>query len=180
MDRKFSGSNISASGRAMFIDTTTPGISVLSGPLYEQRIDEKYLNSSTSDKAYRLESFRSTNTKLRCYFVYKCDFVSPKPGSKEVDLAIISDKSFLERATPNTKAIYQRIVKTVVKRTGPVIQMVEIEGTKEKRLVVGFKQGTAMGIFSALSDLYHYYGCTSARKYVGTSFFKPYRQDPVC
>ncbi|KAL0638274.1 NAD-dependent glutamate dehydrogenase [Maublancomyces gigas] len=152
--------------RAMFIDTTSPGISVLSGPLYEQRIDEKYLNSATPDKAYRLESFRSTDARVRCYFVYKCDFVNPKPDANETDLAVISDKSFLERATPNTMVIYQHIVKTVTERTGPVIQMIEIEGTKEKRLVIGFKQGTAMGIFSALSDLYHYYGCTSARKYV--------------
>lgn len=164
--------NIQLPDRAMFIDTTAPGISVLSGPLYEQRIDEKYLNSATSDNAYRLESFRSKDARVRCYFVYKCDFVNPMPDAGETDLTIISDKSFLERATPNTMVIYQRIVKTVMERTGPVIQMVEIEGTKEKRLVIGFKQGTAMGIFSALSDLYHYYGCTSARKYVGTKILR--------
>lgn len=173
------GSNIRLADRAMFIDTTAPGISVLSGPLYEQCIDEKYLNFSTPDKAYRLESFRSTDAKVRCYFVYKCDFVNPKPDANETDLAIISDKSFLERATPNTMVIYQCIVKTVMERTGPVIQMVEIEGTKEKRLVIGFKQGTAMGIFSALSDLYHYYGCTSARKYVGTKSLRLYYRDLI-
>lgn len=164
----------------MFIDTTSPGISVLSGPLYEQRIDEKYLNSASPDKAYRLESFRSTDARVRCYFVYKCDFVNPKPDSNETDLAVISDKSFLERATPNTMVIYQHIVKTVAERTGPVIQMIEIEGTKEKRLVIGFKQGTAMGIFSALSDLYHYYGCTSARKYVGMESIGLCYRDLVC
>lgn len=55
-----------------------------------------------------------------------------------------------------------------------MIQIVEIEGTKEKRLVIGFKQGTATGLFSALSDLYHYYGCTSTRKYVGMKNLKLY------
>lgn len=164
----------------MFIDTTAPGISVLSGPLYEQRIDEKYLNTSTPAKAFRLESFRSTDKKLRCYFVYKCDFVNPKPEPNETDLAIISDKPFLEKATPNTKLIYQGIVSAVMQRKGPVIQMVEIEGTQVKRLVVGFKQGTAMGLFSALSDLYHYYGCTSTRKYVGTELLNTLQTPGSC
>lgn len=178
--QRCSGSNIWLPDRAMFIDTTAPGISVLSGPLYEKRIDEKYLNSSTPEKAYRLESFRSIDAKVRCYFVYKCDFVNPKPDANETDLAIISDKSFLERATSNTMVIYQCIVRTVMERTGPVIKMVDIEGTKEKRLVIGFKQGTAMGIFSALSDLYHYYGCTSSRKYVGTKLFGLSYQNVSC
>ena len=85
---------------------------------------------------------------------------------------MISDKLFLEKVTPNTKAVYQSIVNSVIERTGPVIEMLEVQGTREKRLVIGFKQGSAMGIFSALSDLYHYYGCTSARKYVGMWFIK--------
>ncbi len=44
--------------------------------------------------------------------------------------------------------------------------MYEIEGTQERRLVIGYRQGTAEGYFSAVSDLYHYYGLTSKRKYV--------------
>lgn len=159
---------------AVYIDTSTPGITVLSGPKYEQRIDEKYLNPSNPEKSYRVESFRSssqlttTNQQLRCYFVYKCDFVNPSPNSDETDLDVVSDKSFLQKVTPNTKAVYQDVVKSVMERTGPVIEMFEVQGTREKRLVIGFKQGSSMGLFSALSDLYHYYGCTSARKYVGT------------
>jgi glutamate dehydrogenase len=99
--------------------------------------------------------------------VYQCDFVNPNPDPNETDLSIISDKSFLEKVTPNTKEVYQNIVKSVMERTGPVIEMFEVPRTREKRLVIGFKQGSSMGLFSALSDLYHYYGCTSARKYVG-------------
>lgn len=158
---------------AVYIDTSTPGISVLSGPKYEERIDEKYLNPSNPSKAYRVETFRSTSTvsgseqQLRCYFVYKCDFVNPTPAEGESDLSVIADKTFLEKVTPNTKEVYQNIVTSVMGRTGPVIEMFEVEGTREKRLVIGFKQRSAMGLFSALSDLYHYYGCTSARKYVG-------------
>ncbi len=152
---------------------------MLHGPQYEQRIDEKYLNPSTPEKAYRVETFRSSSSlmadsaqQLRCYFVYKCDFVNPTPAPNETDLSVISDKTFLEKATPNTKAIYQDVVTSVMERTGPVIEMFEVEGTREKRLVIGFKQRSAMGLFSALSDLYHYYGCTSARKYVGEYFLE--------
>jgi len=47
-----------------------------------------------------------------------------------------------------------------------VIDMYDVEGSREKRLVVAFKQGSAIGLFTALSDLYHYYGLTSSRKYV--------------
>lgn len=161
-----------AEDHAVYIDTSTPGITVLSGPKYEQRIDEKYLNPSNPEKAYRVESFRSssqltsTNQQLRCYFVYKCDFVNPNPDPTESDLDVVSDKSFLQKVTPNTKGVYQDVVKAVIERTGPVIEMFEVQGTREKRLVIGFKQGSSMGLFSALSDLYHYYGCTSARKYV--------------
>lgn len=101
--------------------------------------------------------------------MYKCDFVNPNPNADETDLDVVSDKSFLQKVTPNTKAVYQDVVKSVMERTGPVIEMFEVQGTREKRLVIGFKQGSSMGLFSALSDLYHYYGCTSARKYVGTN-----------
>ncbi|KAF8428896.1 Glutamate/Leucine/Phenylalanine/Valine dehydrogenase-domain-containing protein [Terfezia claveryi] len=148
-----------AEDHAVYIDTSTPGVSVLSGPRYEQRIDEKYLNSSNPEKAYRVETFRSSSQlpnsvqQLRCYFVYKY-------------LSVISDKAFLEKVSENTKEIYQNIVNSVITRSGPVIEMFDVEGTREKRLVVGYKQRSAVGLFSALSDLYHYYGVTSARKYV--------------
>ncbi|CCX34060.1 Similar to NAD-specific glutamate dehydrogenase; acc. no. P00365 [Pyronema omphalodes CBS 100304] len=160
---------------AVYIDTSTPGVSVLQGPQFESRIDEKYLDVSTPEKAFRVETFRSnspliasapTDQRLRCYFCYKCDFVNPTPDEGETDLAVVSDKTFLEKVTPNTKKIYQSVVTQVVeRRTGPVIQMYEIEGSQERRLVVGYKQRSTMGMFSALSDLYHYYGCTSSRKY---------------
>jgi len=120
-----------------------------------------------------VETFRSSSQlsnssqQLRCYFVYKCDFANPNPSPDETDLSVISDKAFLEKVTENTKEIYQNIVNSVINRTGPVIEMFDVEGTREKRLVVGYRQRSAVGLFSALSDLYHYYGVTSARKYVG-------------
>jgi len=157
---------------SLYIDTSKPGISVTDGARYEQRIDAKYLDGSTAERAYRLESFRSTNVgpskemSLRCYFVYLCDFANARPTPGETRLDVIGEKRFLQKATTNTKQIYQDILNQVVLRTGPVIEYFDIEGSDEKRLVVAYKQGTALGLFSALSDLYHWYGMTSTRKYV--------------
>ncbi|RVX67354.1 NAD-specific glutamate dehydrogenase [Exophiala mesophila] len=162
-----------AADHAVYIDTSAPGISVIDGPRYEQRIDEKYIDGSTPERSYRVESFRSTNAlpenpgqSLRCYFIYQCEFNVTNPNPDETDLNIIAEKRFLQKATSNTKAVYQEIINYAVQRTGPVIEMFDMEGTREKRLVIAYRQGSAMGVFSALSDLYHYYGVTSSRKYV--------------
>lgn len=158
---------------AVYIDTSIPGVSVVDGPRYEQRIDEKYLNGSKGSMGYRVESFRSASPlpgsqehQLRCYFVYQCEFGTPDPADDETDLEKIGEKRFLQKATKNTKEIYQQAIANAVGRTGPVIEYFEIEDSREKRLVLAYKQGSALGLFSALSDLYHYYGLTSSRKYV--------------
>lgn len=162
-----------AEDHAVYIDTSRPGISTVEGPRYEQRIDRKYINSSTHDNSYRVETFRSptplpgdTEQQLRCYFVYKCQFTNPNPDPEETNIEIIGEKRFLQKATANTKALYQGIISNAVTRAGPVIEMFEIEGSREKRLVIAYRQGSAMGFFSALSDLYHYYRLTSSRKYL--------------
>ncbi|KAJ4404996.1 NAD-dependent glutamate dehydrogenase [Didymella pomorum] len=162
-----------AEDHAVYIDTSRPGVSILDGPRYEQRIDTKYLNTSKGPSGYRVESFRSTNPlpgsddqQLRCYFVYQCDYENANPGPTETKLETISDKRFLQKATANTKAIYQEVLEVAVQRTGPVIEWFDIEGSRDKRLVLAYKQGSALGMFSALSDLYHYYGLTTSRKYV--------------
>lgn len=162
-----------AADHAVYIDTSTPGISVIDGPRYEQRIDEKYINNSTNKNGFRVETFRSgshlpgeKDQQLRCYFVYKCHFANPNAGEEETRLEEIGDLRFLQKATSNTKGIYQEVMNHAVSRTGPVIEMFEMQHSREKRLVIAYRQGSAMGIFSALSDLYHYYGCTSSRKYV--------------
>ena len=163
-----------ASDHAVYIDTSPPGISILDGPKYEDRIDEKYIDgSTTSDNSYRVESFRSESQlpesgdqKIRCYFVYKCHFANPKPSPDETNIEIIGESRFLQKATQNTKYIYQEAIKNAVTRSGPLIEIVNVEGTQEKRLVVAYRQGSALGMFSSLSHLYHWYGLTSSRKYV--------------
>ena len=162
-----------AEDHAVYIDTSKPGVTTVDGPRYEQRIDKKYINNSTPQNSYRVETFRSPTSipgddgqQLRCYFVYKCQFVKPDAGPNETDINLVGEKRFLQKATENTKAVYQEIISAAVSRSGPVIEMFEIEKIREKRLVIAYRQGSAMGLFSALSDLYHYYRLTSSRKYL--------------
>ncbi|KAK4456238.1 Glutamate/Leucine/Phenylalanine/Valine dehydrogenase-domain-containing protein [Podospora aff. communis PSN243] len=167
--------DMEASDHAIYIDTSEPGRSAVGGPRYEQRLEAKYLDGSDTSKRFRVETFRSPgvlgqkpNSKvaLRCYFVYQCLFVEPNADPKETRMEVISDRMFLAKATKNTMQIYKEIIEIAVRRNGPVIEVFDIEGSQEKRLVVAFRSRTARGIFSALSDLYHYYGVTSSRKYV--------------
>ncbi|RIA91793.1 Glutamate/Leucine/Phenylalanine/Valine dehydrogenase-domain-containing protein [Glomus cerebriforme] len=159
---------------AVYIHTSRPGVSQLNGPQHERRIDAKYLDASNATKAYRLESYRSNgnvspsmNTQLRCYFVAKCDFVKPNPSpEEETDIRLVGDRTFLEKATENTLEIYHNVMKAVLKRTGPVIEMFEVEGSRERRLVIGYRQRSTQSFFSAMSDLYHFYELFSTRKYV--------------
>lgn len=51
---------------------------------------------------------------------------------------------------------------------GPVVAAYEVEQSRERRLVIAYKQGGTKSFFSALSDLYHSYNFYSTRKYVGT------------
>ncbi|KAL9085492.1 MAG: hypothetical protein Q9159_004687 [Coniocarpon cinnabarinum] len=164
-----------AEDHAVYIDTSKPGINDTTGPRYEQRIDSKYLDGSTGNKRYRVESFRSSSklpeaggeeTQLRCYFVYQCDFPDPNPSPTETRLDVIADKKFRQKATRNTLDVYQEIVHLAVNRTGPVMEVFDIQGKRDKRLVVAYRRGSALGFFSALSDLYHHYGLASTRKYV--------------
>ncbi|KAK3322239.1 Glutamate/Leucine/Phenylalanine/Valine dehydrogenase-domain-containing protein [Apodospora peruviana] len=167
--------DMEAYDHAIYIDTSEPGKTVPGGPRYEHRLESKYLDGSDNSKRFRVETFRSpgvlgqkadSKATLRCYFVYQCQFVEPNADPKETRLEVISDRMFLTKATKNTKQIYQEIIELAVNRTGPVIEVFDIEDSREKRLVVAFRSRTARGLFSAMSDLYHYYGVTSSRKYV--------------
>ncbi|SAM05108.1 hypothetical protein [Absidia glauca] len=158
----------------VYIHSSEPGVSQLNGPSYENKIDEKYLNTSYRDHAYRLESYRSNgasssdgSSQLRCYFVTKCDFANPNPTPKqETDIKQIADKRFLFKATEQTCQSYEKVMRNVLQRSGPVIEVYEVQGTREHRLVIGYRQKSTQGFFSGMSDLYHFYGLYSTRKYV--------------
>ncbi|EJU02932.1 NAD-dependent glutamate dehydrogenase [Dacryopinax primogenitus] len=163
---------------AVFIHTSPPGKRATDGPgaTCEKRIDNMYLDNSTVEKAYRLETYRSqgsvsatTGQQLRCYFVTRCQFPSElakKLPDGTTDIRTVSDTRFLERASEHTLGIYQSVMSNVETRYGPVIEVFEVEETRERRVVIGYRMGGTSHYFSALSDLYHFYGLYSARKYV--------------
>ncbi|CAO1629428.1 unnamed protein product [Sympodiomycopsis kandeliae] len=164
---------------AVFIHSSSPGASVTTGgakPQYESSIDEKYLDKSNVQSAWRLETYRSRGSvsssspqRLRCYFLSKCQFVQPipAPGTPEYsDLHKVSDAGFLSKASSNTLEIYQEVMTETLNRSGPVIELFQVEGSREHRLVIGYRQGSTHGFFSALSSLYHFYHLFSSRKYV--------------
>ncbi|CAE6431608.1 unnamed protein product [Rhizoctonia solani] len=128
--------------RATFIHTSAPGVTSKDGPgaTCEARIDAQYLDESSPEAAYRLETYRSggsisatASQQLRCYFVQKCNFPPPdakktikdEDGVERTDIRTVSDKSFLEKATDNTLEIYQQVMWNVEERYGPVIEMFE-------------------------------------------------------
>lgn len=139
-----------------------------------ERMESKYLDAGTLPHIYRLESYKSQGTvssslktQLRCYFIKKCIFPKSVPDGEQVsDIEQISDKNFFAKATPKTLEIYQSVVNAVLQRTGPVIEMYEVENSRQKRVIIGFRQKSTHGFFSALSDLYHYYKLFTSRKYV--------------
>ena len=115
------------------------------------------MDKSTPTNAYRLETFRSlgqvsatASQQLRCYFVTKCNF-SNQPASTrtdgKTDIRTVSDKVFLEKATENTLEIYQNVMWSVESRYGPVIEVFEVEGTRERRVVIGFKMNSTSHFF---------------------------------
>lgn len=113
------------------------------------RIDALYIDKSSPAKAYRLETYRSTGAisstisqQLRCYFVQRCVFPTEGPKKNEkgnTDIRSVSDASFLEKATENTLDIYQEVMDEVERREGPVIEMYEVEDSRERRVVIGYK-----------------------------------------
>jgi len=159
---------------AVYIHNSRPGISMIDGPNYERRIDNRYLNNSRADSGFRLESYRSLGhvsssikAQLRCYFVAKCEFVNAKPDGQQIyDIAQVSDRTFLSKATRNTLNVYEQVMRSVLERTGPVIEAYDFDHSREKRIIIGYRQGSIEGFFASMSDLYHYYELFSTRKYV--------------
>lgn len=170
------GLDIEAADHAIYIDTSEPGKG--RSYRYEERLESKYLDGSIANKRFRVEAFSSPNNltgtpaslaTMRCYFVYQCQFADPNPYNlQETRLQVLGDKMFLAKANQNTMDTYQEIMDLAITRTGPVIQAFDVKGSSEpeKRLVIAFRQRTAPSIFSALSDLYHYYDVVSSKKYI--------------
>lgn len=143
---------------ATFIHNSMPGVTASTGPgtTCERRIDSMYLDKSTPELAYRLETYRSeggisatASQQLRCYFISKCNFPQTKPVKVDgrTDIRSVSDPVFLEKASENTLEIYQEVMWNVEQRFGPVIEVFEVEGSREKRIVIGYRMGGTTSFF---------------------------------
>eukprot|EP00126_Sphaerothecum_destruens_P008699 Sdes_comp20318_c0_seq1m13973 len=180
----------------IFICNSQPGVSISSGPEYERAIDARYLdsvltkpgfdpkskhlkdpalNANSGNRCFRVETYRSagyvsqgTNVQLRFYFVEETDFGEniDNTDPMETDCEKIGSISFLAKATQHTKTYYSELMQKAVRRTGPVIEQMNLEGSEEKRVVVAYRSKSTSNFFSALSDLYHYYDLYSTRKYL--------------
>jgi glutamate dehydrogenase len=156
----------------VFIHTSYPGIS--HPKKYESLIDSRYLDTASSETPYRIESYLSTGkvdrkaapTTLRSYLVRICEFEYPSPTlEQKLDIDYVSDKNFKFRTTQNTKKLFQQVMTKVLDTDGPVLEVVETR-SGEKRLIIGFRRRSTRNFFSALSDIFHYYGLASIRKHV--------------
>ncbi|KAI8615695.1 Glutamate/Leucine/Phenylalanine/Valine dehydrogenase-domain-containing protein [Chytriomyces sp. MP71] len=160
---------------AVLIHTNIPGIGSVSGRNNERLIDEKYLDvHASSPNPWRLESYRSDSVQaagspysshLRSYFLNRCNFPS-KPTGGNFDIRALSDPNFSEAMTQVTEKIYSHVLKQVSEQTGPVIEVHDVQSSDEKRLVIGFKSGSATQFLSALTDLYKHYGLRASKKFV--------------
>lgn len=169
-------------GHGVFFDTSATGLS-----RFEVRIDDKYLDPSTSEgDSYRAEYFSAplnyktdpilsgvherqpqllAGQQVRCYFVYRNKYAH-KVAANETDIAKIGDETFLKIASAKTKELYADIIKNVINTTGPVIRHFPIEDSEEYRVVIGYRQQTLAHYNLALSDLANYYKLKTTRKYV--------------
>lgn len=116
---------------AVFIHSSAPGLSQQGGPQWEKRMDVRYLDKSSPESAFRLETYRASGAvsaqssqRLRCYFLSKCEFSQPVPSpgaASYSNIKAVSDKTFLSKASENTLEIYQEVMDEVLRRQGPVI-----------------------------------------------------------
>ncbi|PSK38167.1 hypothetical protein C7M61_002719 [Candidozyma pseudohaemuli] len=160
---------------------------------FDDVIDEKYIDSSYGNEAYRLEYFSAplqysldpilagvaekyaanpdsaaifAKQQVKCHFVYKTKYAHENADPNETNIEKISDETFWKIASDRTKTLYQDVIKKVVSSTGPVIQHFPIEESEEYRVVIGYRQKTSPSYNSALSDLADYYKLSTTRKYV--------------
>src|SRR5262245_764017 len=112
-----------------------------------------FLDNSNPERAFRLETSWSTSSisatasqQLCCYLITKFNFQRPSVPTR-ADIHSVSNAIFLEKASEHTIKIYQHIMRSVESRYGPVIKLFEIEGSTERRLVIGYKMGRTARFF---------------------------------
>lgn len=182
-------------GSAIFITPSSPGMRDSPAMAIEQMIERDFFGEATTlvndpvdvkalsisqttpppalpPHGFRLACYRSaggvsptSDTRLRMYFLSKPEYPDLTVSAEETDLRLISDIHFWERSSDNTKKIYQEVMLEVLSSIRPVIRTYP-DSEKGARLVIGFKRGSTHSYWSALSDIYHYFGMYTTHKYV--------------
>lgn len=131
------------------------------------------------DEPFRMQCYNTQGTispfskqLLRFYFLTRPNFPKGDLAEGETDIDLIGDLEFVERASANTKFIYQDMLAAAINRdcnTGPVFKVFKSQSQspqEEARLVVCYKHGTTHSFFSSLTTLYDKAGLYARKKAV--------------
>mmetsp|Transcript_8269 Transcript_8269/g.34732 ORF Transcript_8269/g.34732 Transcript_8269/m.34732 type:complete len:1010 (-) Transcript_8269:63-3092(-) len=168
--------------RAVYIVPSVHGLGTPPSEAVEYRIEQEYMHegyhyaeTDLCQGAYRAQVYRTggtissaSNTKLRLFFVQKAHFAEENPAPGELDLQKIADTTFLENASPNSLELVSKLLETAYRKLGPCIRVLEQEDKSEIRIVVAYRSQSTHSFFSCLTDIYHYHGLHSRRKYIET------------
>ncbi|KAJ0393762.1 hypothetical protein ATCC90586_010406 [Pythium insidiosum] len=163
----------------------------------ERRLEKQYLSGSVEligdgvksgyqfleeheaakGRTYRMQCYRSSGVldpvlvpyHVRMYFLQQPNFIEPNPAEGVTDINLISDKTFLERAGPRLKEVYQECINQAVNQMTPAFHTevwVEPDQSKMARVTIAYKTGATHSYFSSIADVYRQHGLFSTRKYV--------------
>lgn len=93
----------------------------------------------------------------RLYILTRGKYAKMDATSKDVELKDVADIRFIERATENTKTIYAELLKEAVNKLTPVIKTYDFTDSKERRIVVAWKQSAAPQYFTEVRQFHYFY-----------------------
>eukprot|EP01102_Stenamoeba_stenopodia_P004507 TRINITY_DN147_c0_g1_i1.p1 TRINITY_DN147_c0_g1~~TRINITY_DN147_c0_g1_i1.p1 ORF type:complete len:947 (+),score=276.37 TRINITY_DN147_c0_g1_i1:400-3240(+) len=181
-------------GNATFISSSFPGDRNSPAMLVERYIERYYLGESNVHDSsigyasqlstmfttapaqelppHRVACFRTqgtlspdSKTQLRIHVCYEPKYATANCQANETDIEKIGDIDFLAQAESSTKALYQELIREAISKQSPAVRL-ETLSSDSARLVIAYRRGSTHSYWSAISDLYHYYGLYCVHKQV--------------
>lgn len=130
--------------------------------MYDLEIDDHYLDNIGSGN-HRAVSFWTPVSNLKLTFVYQSVF--PDDATQitsnnliKGDIDAISDKTFTQIASDETKKLYGQLIQRVLEREGPVIRTLRSKADPDEiHLLIAYKRFTTIRYYSAINSLLNYY-----------------------